>query len=46
MVIIFFILEDKVNEINLADDFLVGSIEEVRKIKMYYNVVKCSYIEI
>ena len=28
------ILEDEANEINLADDFLVSCIEEVRKIKM------------
>ena len=27
------ILDDEGNEINLADDFLVSSIEEVRKIK-------------
>ena len=27
------ILEEEANEINLADDFLVSSIEEVRKIK-------------
>ena len=40
------ILEDKANEINHADDFFVGIIEEVRKIKIYYNVVKYSYIEI
>ena len=29
------ILEDEANEINLADDFLISSIEEVRKIKIY-----------
>ena len=31
------ILEDEPNEINLADDFLISSIEEVRKIKMYWK---------
>ena len=29
------ILEDEANEINHADDFLISSIEEVRKIKIY-----------
>ena len=31
------ILEDEANEINLADDFLISSIEEVRKIKIYWK---------
>ena len=34
------ILEDETNEINLADDILISSIEEVRKIKWTEKTAK------